>query len=189
MPSSRTFVPGAIALLLLTAPLPRGVLPAAGATAEPCRDPWISRAVREVAGRPARGQAYGGECDLELYGGRWASYAELRAQVAAAFRALARAGLAYAADGEALADLRFGGPAIPLERAYVGPAAKAPARNWRIPLTRGRVLALDRVCPQPAEEASGAGEGGEAAAPSVAGPAVRTPPATAPVGAACRIAP
>ncbi|HET7322413.1 MAG TPA: hypothetical protein VFI96_07975, partial [Longimicrobiaceae bacterium] len=140
-----------------------------------CRDPWISRAVREVAGRTARGSGDAGECDLRLFGGRWGSYAELRAQVDTAFHALRDAGLEHTRDGSALRDLRFGGAPIPLERAYLGPREEAPRRNSSIRLARGYVMALDRRCPVEGCEGfsrGGAGERGSVVASSAPLPGV-----------------
>jgi len=44
----------------------------------PCRDPWVSKAVSDYQGRPARGIGDFQECSPALYAnGNWKSYAEL----------------------------------------------------------------------------------------------------------------
>lgn len=134
-------------ILVAGALLSTGSVASAAAQHSGCRDRWIGRAVLEATGRSARGTGDGGECDLELYGGRWGTYAELRAQADTAFTALRAAGLEYTPDGTALRDLSFGGDAIPLSAVYVGPVDRAPAVSWHIPLARRRVLALERQCP------------------------------------------
>jgi len=63
--------------------------PAAG----PCSDPWVSRAVLEVVGRPARGQGGEGECDIRRYGGgSWKNYPDLVEKVRQAFASAPPAG-------------------------------------------------------------------------------------------------
>lgn len=126
-----------LALAAFAGPAPQG----------PCRDPWIGRAVREVLGREARGSGDTGECDLRLFGGRWGSYEELRAQADTAFRALREAGLEHTSDGGALRDLRSRGAPIPLHAVHIGLPDRVPRGNTTLDLARGYVLVLDRRCP------------------------------------------
>ncbi|MBW4625390.1 MAG: hypothetical protein KME49_07775 [Brasilonema octagenarum HA4186-MV1] len=43
-----------------------------------CRDPWVTKAVSQVTGRPPKGQDDRGECNIRLYGnGYWSSYEDL----------------------------------------------------------------------------------------------------------------
>jgi alpha-tubulin suppressor-like RCC1 family protein len=64
-----------------------------GASASPafaevgdCRDPWISQAVRETAGRRAIGSGDSGECMPALYGrGSWSGWQDLKLKVIAYF--------------------------------------------------------------------------------------------------------
>ncbi|HEX2190084.1 MAG TPA: hypothetical protein VHG51_14350 [Longimicrobiaceae bacterium] len=140
-------------LALLMRLLPSALALAAGAGIGPeqpprCSDPWMDRAVAAAAGRPPRGAGEHGECDLRLYGARWASYDELREQVDGALRALDAAGLEFTEDGSALRDRRSGA-AVAIT--YLGPAEDAPAGARLVPLPRGYVLAARRSPPgQPA---------------------------------------
>lgn len=50
-----------------------------------CKDPWVTRAVRQVTGKPPRGQDDRGECNIRLYGSHWSSYEDLVKKVKEAF--------------------------------------------------------------------------------------------------------
>lgn len=51
-----------------------------------CRDPWVTKAVSQVTGKPPKGQDDRGECNIRLYGnGRWSSYEDLVKKVKEAF--------------------------------------------------------------------------------------------------------
>ena len=114
---------------------------AGGGAPARCADPWIDQAVAQTAGRAPRGAGDHGECDLRLYGARWASYAQLREQVGAALDALDAAGLEFTADGRGLIDRRTGAPAA---LSYLGPAEGAPAGAEGIALPRGYLLVAVR---------------------------------------------
>lgn len=135
-----------VAAIVLAAPS----APAAAQAAQPpagCRDPWITRAVREAARRPPRGSGDAGECDLRLYGARWGSYDELRGQVATTFAALRDASLEHDDRGQALRDRRTG-RLVPLGGVYLGPDRHAPERQVTVTLARAHVLAFDWPPPE-----------------------------------------
>ncbi len=117
----------------------------ASAQAGPCRDPWVSQAVREVAGREAIGSGETGECNIQLYGARWGSYAELKGYVAQARAALAEAGLEYVDGGRNMYDRTFSRKIA--GNAYAGPPANKPnVYNWTISLPSGNVMVIYRRC-------------------------------------------
>ena len=122
----------------------------------PCRDPWVSQAVKEVQGRPAMGQGETGECNIQLYGGRWGSYAELKGYVQQSLASLKAAGLEYdSPPGLVLRDLKYF-VRMPAAGMYIGPRAAAPDKPWVIDLANGNVLAIDRRC-RPGYSAAGPG--------------------------------
>ncbi len=108
MPSFRhTIFASAVAVAALTAAAP------AAAQNGPCRDPWVSRAVREVTtemrrGREANGRHESGECNIHLYGGRWSSYGELKRYVSAVLRTLNNHEARFTADGAFYMDDDYG---------------------------------------------------------------------------------
>lgn len=148
--------------ILAAAALTAGLLASAPAAAQssaptpPCRDPWVSQAIKEVKGRTALGLGEGGECNIQLYGGRWGSYGELKGYVQQAFAALAKAGLEFQyAQGTVLRDITyFAGYASAGQ--YIGPRGSAPRKEWMIDLPGGNVLAIDRRC-RPGYAAAGPG--------------------------------
>ena len=108
MPSVRhTIFASAAVVAALTAAAP------AAAQSGPCRDPWVSRAVREVTaemrrGREANGRHESGECNIHLYGGRWSSYGELKGYVGAVLRALNNYEARFTTDGTFYMDDDYG---------------------------------------------------------------------------------
>lgn len=55
------------------------------AAAGECKDPWVTKAVKEVLKRSPMGEGNSGECNIQKYGnGRWSSYNDLVAKVRAA---------------------------------------------------------------------------------------------------------
>lgn len=52
------------------------------AQAGTCRDPWVTQAITEVAGRAPNANGESGECNIYNFrGGQWGSYAELKRAV------------------------------------------------------------------------------------------------------------
>lgn len=65
-----------------THPAPAAPAPVAGQ----CGDPWVTRAVQQVMGRPPAGSGNDGECSIYRYGGgHWTSYDDLVGKVRVAF--------------------------------------------------------------------------------------------------------
>ena len=108
-PLRHTIFASAVALGALTAATP------AAAQSGPCRDPWVSRAIREATAEQPRGRAReangrheSGECNIHLYGGRWSSYAELKGYVSAVLRTLNNYEARFTADGTLYMDDDYG---------------------------------------------------------------------------------
>ncbi|HEX8210508.1 MAG TPA: hypothetical protein VF584_10065 [Longimicrobium sp.] len=102
-----TIFASAVAVAALAAAAP------AAAQNGPCRDPWVSRAIREVTaemrrGREANGRHESGECNIHLYGGRWSSYGELKGYVSAVLRRLDNYEARFTADGTFYMDDDYG---------------------------------------------------------------------------------
>jgi hypothetical protein len=75
---------GALGVALIYAAPAAAQVPSGGT----CRDPWVTRAVTEVLGRPPEGTRDEGECNYRLYGGgRWTTYDDLLSKVRAAYEA------------------------------------------------------------------------------------------------------
>jgi hypothetical protein len=73
----------------------------------PCRDAWITVAIWRVNASTSnpQGVAGAGECDPNLYGGRWSSFAELASIVDSTYRSLHNNGYSF----KVLSDGRVGG--------------------------------------------------------------------------------
>lgn len=62
----------------------------------PCRDPWVSMAIRRVMGRAPQGQGDFGECNYRMYNnGSWNSYNELAQAVKLALGNVAKGGVRF----------------------------------------------------------------------------------------------
>ena len=134
----------ALALCVASAaPLPASAQPNTAAT--PCRDPWVSQAVREVAGREPYGSGEIGECNIQLYGARWGSYDELKGYVRQARDTMARHKLSFRPGGNVIGDSNMYN-AIATAGVYFGPRDQAPRRDWIISLPSGNVMSLSRRC-------------------------------------------
>jgi hypothetical protein len=148
------------------APLPAAAQPNTATT--PCRDPWVSQAVREVAGREPYGAGETGECNIQLYGARWGSYDELRNYVRQARSSMGAKGLSFRPGGNVISDAPMFS-ALVAAGVYVGPRASAPAKPWMIDLPSGNVMALDRKC-RPGYTPTGPGNQGGCVRGSVPNP-------------------
>lgn len=119
MPSTRhTILASAVAIAALATAAP------AAAQSGPCRDPWVSRAIREVTaeqrrGREANGRHESGECNIHLYGGRWSSYAELKGYVSAVQRTLNNYEARFGTDGRLYMDDDYGNVEAPADKVRI----------------------------------------------------------------------
>lgn len=58
-----------------------------GSSLGSCNDPWVSKAVQEVTGSPAKGSGNNDQCNIMLYGnGHWSSYPDLLEKVKRALK-------------------------------------------------------------------------------------------------------
>ncbi len=115
----------------------------------PCRDPWVSQAVKEVTGREALGAGELGECNIQLYGARWGSYAELKGYVEQAFTVLKKSKLEFDGKAGKLYDRMYYPAVYYPANTYVGARGgmpRDPQRNWVIDLPGGNVIAIQRPC-------------------------------------------
>lgn len=110
-----------------------------------CRDPWVTELVKEVTGRPARGEGESGECNIRLYGASWSSRDDLRAKVRQSFNAMNAAGVSFETTrGTVFKDIRMN-VNIQASSIYVGPRGSAPAGKFYVDLPNGYAIAFTRA--------------------------------------------
>jgi len=124
----------------------------AAAQNDPCRDPWVSKAVREVKGRAPIGKGEAGECNIKMYGASWSSYDDLKGKVQQTFKALDLAMVEFRDNGRFLYDRKYFGATFFLgnqgENLRVGPRGSYSGVNWHIDLPNVYQLVMTRKCPQ-----------------------------------------
>jgi hypothetical protein len=129
---------------ILAAAIALAIPAVAHAQAGVCSDASVTELVTEIARRAPRGSGDSGECNANLYGGRWSSEADLRGRVRRAFGAMQIAGLSFeTAEGAVMKDLRTNAE-IDASAMFVGPRAMAPKGVYVVSMPGDYAIAFVR---------------------------------------------